>query len=60
MTSLLLSLLERPDIFDQSWQLGEVCKDWRTGNVMPLFKKGKKEDAGNYRLVSLTLIPGKY
>ena len=34
-------------------------KDWRKEKVTPLFKKGKKEDPGNYRLVSLTLIPGK-
>jgi len=27
--------------------------------VIPSFKKGKKEDPGNYRLVSLTLFPWK-
>ena len=26
---------------------------------MPLFKKGRKDDAGNYRCVSPTSVPGK-
>eukprot|EP00061_Rhincodon_typus_P010233 g34367.t1 len=28
---------------------GEVLKDWRVVNVLPLFKKGCKEKLGNYR-----------
>jgi len=36
-----------------------VPEDWRKANVTPVFQKGKKEDPGNYRLVSLTSIPGK-
>ncbi|PKU31507.1 rna-directed dna polymerase from mobile element jockey- hypothetical protein [Limosa lapponica baueri] len=46
-------------IFERSWRTGEVPEDWRKANVTPVFKKGKKEDLGNYRPVSLTSIPGK-
>jgi len=36
-----------------------VLEDWRKVNVTPVFKKGKNEDPGNYRPISLTSIPGK-
>ncbi|KAF1512578.1 hypothetical protein FQV20_0000633, partial [Eudyptula albosignata] len=46
-------------IYQQSWLTGEVPDDWRLANVTPIYRKGRKEDPGNYRPVSLTSVPGK-
>ncbi|KAK4817860.1 LOW QUALITY PROTEIN: hypothetical protein QYF61_001529 [Mycteria americana] len=46
-------------IYQQSWLTGEVPADWRLANVTPIYKKGWKEDPGNYRPVSLTSVLGK-
>ena len=47
------------DIFNSSLQSGQVPEDWRVANVTPLFKKGSREELGNYRPVSLTSVVGK-
>ncbi|GAB0188263.1 mitochondrial enolase superfamily member 1 [Grus japonensis] len=46
-------------IYQQSWLTREVPVDWRLANVTPIYKKGWKEDLGNYRPVSLTSVLGK-
>ena len=43
-------------IYNETLAQGTVPDDWRQANVAPIFKKGEKYDAANYRLVSLTCI----
>ncbi|KAK4827657.1 hypothetical protein QYF61_020429 [Mycteria americana] len=47
-------------LYQQSWLTGEVPVDWRLANVTPIYKKGQKEDLGNYRPVSLTSVLGTF
>ncbi|KFW97122.1 RNA-directed DNA polymerase from mobile element jockey, partial [Phalacrocorax carbo] len=46
-------------IFEKSQQSGEVPGNWKKGNIVPIFKKGRKEDPGYYSPVSLSSVPGK-
>ena len=41
-------------IFQALYDQGQVPKDWKRANVTPLFMKGDKNKAANYRPVSLT------
>ena len=43
-------------IFKKSFSDGETPEEWRWANVTPIFKKGSKLRAENYRPVSLTSI----
>ena len=45
--------------FQQSIDTGEIPKEWSLANICPLFKKGDRSLARNYRPVSLTCIPCK-
>ena len=50
----LLSIIYQPSLLT-----GKVPEDWRLANVIPVYKKGWREDPGNCRPVSLTSVPGK-
>ena len=43
-------------IYNETLAQGTVPDDWQQANVAPIFKKGEKYDAANYRPVSLTCI----
>ncbi|KFO71139.1 hypothetical protein N303_14712, partial [Cuculus canorus] len=57
----LADVLARPlsMIFEKSWRSGEAPGDWKKADIVCIFKKGRKDDPGNYQPVSLSSVPGK-
>jgi hypothetical protein len=43
-------------IFTQSVKEADLPQDWRTAQITPIFKKGNRGEASNYRPVSLTSV----
>jgi len=43
-------------IYQKSFSEDTLLDDWKTATVIPIFKKGNKHDASNYRPVSLTSV----
>jgi len=41
-------------IFEKWWQSGKVPRDWKKGNIVPIFTKGERENPSNYRPARLT------
>lgn len=46
-------------VYEASLKQHTVPEDWRTANVVPIFKAGSRAEPGNYRPISLTSILGK-
>eukprot|EP00061_Rhincodon_typus_P003489 g20216.t1 len=44
------------DIFVSCLATGEVPEDWRIANDVPLFKNGYRNNPGNYRPESFTVV----
>jgi hypothetical protein len=53
VTPLLTTIMQR------SLMAGHIPSDWASANVTPVFKKGEKFKASNYRPVSLTCVCSK-
>eukprot|EP00061_Rhincodon_typus_P005310 g24655.t1 len=47
-----------PEIFVCFLGIGKVLEDWRIANVVPLFKKDKRENLTNYRHVQKIKLHG--
>ena len=47
------------NIYKASLEQRKAVSDWKLQNISPIFKKGSKDDPGNYRPISLTSVPGK-
>ena len=46
-------------LFTKSIETGKIPDEWREAEVVPIFKKGRRSEPGNYRPVSLTVTVGK-
>ena len=45
-------------LFKAVWHEEPIPKQWREGLIVSLFKKGDKEDPGNYRDITLLSVVG--
>ena len=53
----MVDLLEQ--LFSVIWQEEIVRRQWRDGLIIHIFKKGDREDPGNYRGITLLSVVGK-
>ena len=56
---LMVLIQQMVYLFNLSLRSGIFPKAWKLATMVPLFKGGSKFEKGNYRSISLLLIPGK-
>jgi len=44
---------ELTDLINAVWMQGVLPNDWKMGIILPLYKRGEKDDVTNYRGISL-------
>ena len=42
-----------------AWKFGKTPRDWQSGVIIPIFKKGDRKQCTNYKGISLLSLPGK-
>ena len=47
------------NLFNKIFELGYFPEDWSEGLIVPIFKKGEKDEVSNYRGITLLSIIGK-
>jgi len=46
-------------LFNAVWERGEAPRDWKSGIIVPIHKKGSRLECTNYRGISLLSVVGK-
>ena len=47
------------DVFDIAWKCGKTPREWREAIIVPIYKKGSRDECGNYRGISLLSVVRK-
>jgi len=55
----LTSIVNLLTIYQRLWESGGVLTNWKLPSVIPIYKKGIREEPGYCRPVNLTSNPGK-
>ena len=47
------------DVFDIAWKGGKIPHEWREAIIVLIYKKGSRDECGNYRGIGLLSVVGK-